>query len=96
VVANLRINDMNIDIETVDRPSVTLQILDASSEHFRSRNAAFDFFFRTNLDARVDRVPLIVKTEAVIGQSLRTTIMIAKATGIIMLSLVLSTCPFLT
>lgn len=78
-VSNLRIADVAIDVAPIDRPSVQLKIMDASSQHFRSRYAAFDFFFRSNLDARIDGVPLSVKTEAVSDQSLRTTWRLDKA-----------------
>ena len=71
-VSNLRISDVSVEIIPVDRPAIQLQILDAKSQHFRSRFAAIDFFFRSNLDARVNGVPLSVKTEAVTENSLRT------------------------
>jgi hypothetical protein len=78
-VSNLEISDVTVDVVPVDRPPVSLRISKATSPHFRSRHAAFDLFFRSNLDALVDGVPLTVETVALSDRSRSTIWRLQKA-----------------
>ncbi|MDJ0824688.1 MAG: hypothetical protein QNJ16_04225 [Rhodobacter sp.] len=78
-VANLQMADVVVDIVQHDRSPVRLEIIEASSGLFRSRHAAFDLFFRSNLEARVDDVSLVVETEELSERSRRTAWRLDKA-----------------
>ncbi|MGB3313224.1 MAG: hypothetical protein WBB85_02335 [Albidovulum sp.] len=57
-----RFEALDLTVAQGDKPSHRIEIARASVEPFRSRMAVFDVFFRSNLGARIDRVPLSVVT----------------------------------
>ncbi|WP_208348205.1 hypothetical protein [Pseudaestuariivita rosea] len=72
VVENLAFSDIEVLAVTADQTSHSLQIIQATSQPFRSRMAVFDLFFRSNMNATVDGVPLVVSTETISDNGRRT------------------------
>ena len=71
-VTDLVIEDVDLVITPDTRPDIELKIETVSAAPFRSRNAVFDLFFRSNLIAEVNGADLLVETEVIAGDGRRT------------------------
>ncbi|NSX53248.1 hypothetical protein [Parasulfitobacter algicola] len=71
-VNDLAFSDISIIAIGADQKSHSLQIAQATSQPFRSHMAVFDLFLRSNLDANVNDVPLVVRTTVLSEYGRRT------------------------
>jgi hypothetical protein len=72
VVERARIERIDLEVAGGGERPHRVEIATASAEPFRSRTALFDLLFRSNLDARINGIPLLVET-AVISDRGRQT-----------------------
>lgn len=73
IVERARIARVDLQIDPVDKRPHRIEIITASAEPFRSRTALFDLMFRSNLDARINGIPLLVETAVISDQGRRTS-----------------------
>ncbi len=72
VVADARLSGIDLEIAPPGKRPHHVELITASAAPFRSRSALFDLFFRSNLQARIDGIPLVVQTEVIAEPGRRT------------------------
>ena len=68
-----RFDDIDITVARATDQTHRVEIASAEVAPFRSSTALFDLFFRSNLDGRIDGVPIKVATEVIAGNGRRTS-----------------------
>jgi hypothetical protein len=72
VVERAQIERVDLEVAGSGARPHRVEIATASAEPFRSRTALFDLLFRSNLDARINAIPLLVETEVISDRGRQT------------------------